>query len=91
MKILNLLWLYSAYLLQFCVSVNQKKAHQKHIDCRRRADFSLASIEQNGNSAKCNFAFFSRQFQTMVNKDLSKNFGLFAGLALRNVGYIMND
>ena len=27
----------------------------------------------------------------MVNKDLGKNFGLFGGLALRNVGYIMND
>jgi len=29
--------------------------------------------------------------QVMVNKDMSKSFGLFTGLALRNVGYITND
>jgi hypothetical protein len=29
--------------------------------------------------------------QAMLNKDVNKNFGLFTGLALRNVGYITKD
>jgi outer membrane protein with beta-barrel domain len=54
--------------------------------------FSLANIEQNGSSENSTLRFSPViNFQVMVNKDLSKNFGLFTGLALRNVGYIIPD
>ena len=52
--------------------------------------FSLANIEQNGNSESSTLRFAPVvNFQVMLNKDLNKNFGLFTGLALRNVGYIL--
>ena len=54
--------------------------------------FSLANIEQNGNSESSPLRFSPViNFQVMLNKDLSKNLGLFTGLALRNVGYILRD
>jgi hypothetical protein len=54
--------------------------------------FSFADVEQNGNSEGSTVRFSPViNLQVMVNKDLSKHFGLFTGLALRNVGYITND
>jgi|SRR5688572_13513217 len=54
--------------------------------------FSFASLEQNGNSESSILRFSPVfNFQAMLNKDMSKNFGLFTGLALRNVGYITGD
>ena len=54
--------------------------------------FSFANAEQNGNSLG-SVMRFSPVFnlQVMVNQDMSKNFGLFTGLSVRNVGYITND
>ncbi len=54
--------------------------------------FSFASVEQNGND-ESSVLRFSPVFnlQGMLNKDMSENFGLFTGLALRNVGYITKD
>ncbi len=51
--------------------------------------FSFASIEDHGTSASSLMRwapFFN--VQTMFNADLSTHFGLFSGLAIRNVGYI---
>ena len=54
--------------------------------------FSFASIEQNGHSESSTLRFSPAvNLQVMLNKDLSKNVGLFTGLALRNVGYIISD
>jgi len=54
--------------------------------------FSLASVEQNGNNETSTLRFSPTfNLQAMLNKDLSKKFGLFTGLAIRNVGYIIND
>jgi Outer membrane protein beta-barrel domain len=54
--------------------------------------FSFANAEQNGNSLG-SVLRFSPVFnlQVMVNQDMSKNFGLFTGLSVRNVGYITDD
>jgi hypothetical protein len=54
--------------------------------------FSFANVEQNGNSEGSTMRFSPViNLQVMVNKDMSKSFGLFTGLALRNVGYITKD
>ena len=54
--------------------------------------FSLASVEQNGSSESSVLRFSPTvNLQAMLNKDMSKSFGLFTGLALRNVGYITRD
>jgi hypothetical protein len=54
--------------------------------------FSFASVEQNGNSKSSPMRFSPVvNLQVMLNKDINKNFGVFTGLALRNVGYIMKD
>ena len=54
--------------------------------------FSFANVEQNGNGKSSPLRFSPVvNLQVMLNKDINKNFGVFTGLALRNVGYIMND
>lgn len=54
--------------------------------------FSFANVEQNGKSESSVVRFSPVvNVQTMLNKDINKKFGLFTGLALRNVGYITND
>ena len=54
--------------------------------------FSFANAEQNGNSLSTAVRFSPVfNLQVMLNQDLNKNFGLFTGLAVRNVGYITHD
>src|SRR6186997_1977323 len=54
--------------------------------------FSFANVEQNGNSESSTMRFSPvLNLQVMANKDMNKNFGVFTGLALRNVGYITNN
>ncbi len=51
--------------------------------------FSFAAIEDNGNSESSIMRwspFFNAQ--SMANLDLHENFGVFSGLAIRNVGFI---
>jgi len=54
--------------------------------------FSFANVDQHGNSLSSTMRFSPVvNLQAMLNKDVNKNFGLFTGLALRNVGYITKD
>jgi len=54
--------------------------------------FSFANVEQYGESVSSVLRFSPTvNLQGMLNKDLGRNFGIFTGLALRNVGYITND
>lgn len=54
--------------------------------------FSFANIEQNGSKESSVMRFSPVvNIQAMLNKDINKKFGVFTGLALRNVGYITND
>jgi hypothetical protein len=54
--------------------------------------FSFANIEYEGTEPS-SVIRWSPVFniQGMMNVDLGKNFGLFTGLAIRNVGYIFDD
>jgi len=53
--------------------------------------FSFANIDQAGNPGNTNLRFAPFiNLQCMVNKDISEKFGLFSGLAIRNVGYRMD-
>lgn len=54
--------------------------------------FSFASVDNNGDESG-NVMRFSGfpHLQGMYNYDLSPSFGLFTGLALRNVGFIYNS
>ena len=54
--------------------------------------FSWAEISQNGNSKSPGFRFAPIvNIQGMFHKDFSPKFGVFTGLAVRNVGYIYPD
>src|SRR5688572_13786270 len=54
--------------------------------------FSFADVEQNGNNYSSTMRFAPVfNLQAIVNKDMSEKFGLFTGLAVRNVGYITKD
>jgi outer membrane protein with beta-barrel domain len=68
----------------------KEKSSKAYVTSGGELIFSLANIEQNGNSENATVRFSPVvNFQVMLNKDINKNFGFFAGLALRNVGYIL--
>lgn len=51
--------------------------------------FSFAAIQDQGSSQNSTLRWAPVfNVQSMVNTDLGKNFGIFTGLALRNVGFI---
>jgi hypothetical protein len=51
--------------------------------------FSFANIEDKGNSESSILRWAPVfNLQSMVNADVNKHFGVFSGLAVRNVGYI---
>lgn len=51
--------------------------------------FSLANIDDNGTNPNSTLRWAPViNIQSMLNKDLNKKFGLFTGIAVRNVGYI---
>jgi hypothetical protein len=54
--------------------------------------FSFGDITDNGQSASSTLRFAPIiNLETMYNMDMSNRFGLFTGLALRNVGYIYDN
>src|SRR4051812_27856827 len=92
MKMLICLAVFS--LSFFVPSFGQSKTNpsQTYVTSGGEFIFSLANIEQNGSSENSTLRFSPVvNFQLMLNKDMSKKFGLFTGLGVRNVGYIIND
>ena len=78
-------------ILSFFLSV-AVFAQETYITSGGEMIFSFASIDDNGISESSTIRwapFFN--IQGMLNSDLSPNFGLFTGLAVRNVGYIYNN
>jgi hypothetical protein len=54
--------------------------------------FSWASIQDQGADASSTMRWAPvLNLQSMLNKDYSENFGVFTGLAVRNVGYIYDN
>jgi hypothetical protein len=54
--------------------------------------FSWATIEDQGYEASSLMRWAPVfNIQAFVNSDMSEHFGIFSGLAIRNVGYIYND
>jgi hypothetical protein len=54
--------------------------------------FSFANIEDQGNKESSTLRWAPVfNLQTMVNADLNQHFGVFSGLAVRNVGYIYDN
>jgi len=92
MKIFIWLVVFSLPFTMLCFSQSKEGRSKAYVTSGGELIFSLASIEQNGNNESSTLRFSPVvNFQVMLNKDLGKNFGLFTGLALRNVGYIVND
>ena len=92
MKILICLAIFSSAFTGICFSQSKESPSKAYVTSGGELIFSLASIEQNGSNENSTLRFSPVvNLQVMLNKDLGKNFGLFTGLALRNVGYIMND
>jgi hypothetical protein len=92
MKILICLAIFSSAFTVVCFSQSKESPSKAYVTTGGELIFSLASIEQNGNNENATLRFSPVvNLQVMLNKDLGKNFGLFTGLALRNVGYIMNE
>lgn len=86
-----------AAILGFCFAVpgfSQSKSNQSKAYWTSGGEiiFSFANVEQNGSN-KGSLLRFSPVFnlQAMLNKDMNQKFGLFTGIAIRNVGYITSD
>jgi len=92
MKILICLAIFSSAFTGICFCQSKESPSKAYVTSGGELIFSLASIEQNGSNENSTLRFSPVvNLQVMLNKDLGKSFGLFTGLALRNVGYIMND
>jgi hypothetical protein len=70
-------------------SQSDKEKSKAYVTTGGELIFSFANVDQHGNSLSSTMRFSPVvNLQVMINKDVNKNFGLFTGLALRNVGYI---
>src|SRR5215203_5172051 len=73
-------------------SQSEKSKSKAYVTTGGELIFSFANAEQNGNSMGSALRFSPVfNLQVMVNQDMNKNFGLFTGFSVRNVGYITND
>ena len=92
MKAVILLGLFSLSLTAQVFSQSKENKSKAYVTSGGELIFSFANVEQNGNSESSTMRFSPVfNLQVMLNQDMNKNFGLFTGLAVRNVGYIMND
>jgi hypothetical protein len=92
MKILTCLTVFSLSLTVQCFSQSKASPSKAYVTSGGELIFSLANIEKNGSSESSTLRFSPVfNLQIMLNKDMSENFGLFTGLAVRNVGYIISD
>ena len=85
---MKLLTLISTLCLVFTISAKSQSS-KPYITAGGEMIFSFAGIDNNGTDGSSLLRwtpFFN--IQTMVNSDLSDKFGIFSGLAIRNVGYI---
>lgn len=82
-------------ILLFLVALNataQDENEKKYFSFSTEMIFSWATIDNQGNSSG-NIMRWAPVFnpQAMFNYDVSKAFGLFTGMAVRNVGFIYED
>jgi hypothetical protein len=92
MKTVICLALFSLFVTIHCFSQTSTTGSKAYVTSGGELIFSLANIDQNGGGGSSKLRFSPVfNFQFMLNKDLGNKFGLFTGLALRNVGYIMDD
>jgi len=92
MKFVMCLVLSSLSLAIHCFGQSKASQSKVYVTSGGELIFSLANIEQNGTSEGSMLRFSPViNLQAMLNKDFSQNFGVFTGLALRNVGYISGD
>lgn len=78
-------------LLSFCImfAVSGFSQSKTYFTSGGEMIFSFASINDNGSSESSIMRWAPVfNLQSMVNADLSPHFGVFSGLAVRNVGYI---
>ena len=92
MKTLCFLSIFSLCFAAQSVGQSQTNKSKSYVTSGAEIIFSFAHAEQNGNSGSSILRFSPViNLQGMLNRDVSKKFGLFTGLALRNVGYILDN
>src|SRR6478735_10782263 len=92
MKMLICLAVFSLSFLVKSFGQSKTNPSEPYVTSGGELIFSLANIEQNGSSEGSTLRFSPVvNFQVMLNQDMNKKFGLFTGLGVRNVGYIIND
>jgi len=78
-------------ILGLCFSVTGFSQSDVYTTSGGEVIFSFADVSQTGSNANTNLRFAPViNLQTFVHKDFSNSFGLFSGIAVRNVGYRMD-
>lgn len=81
----------SAFCMCFAVS-GFSQSRKPYVTSGGELIFSFSDLEQNGATQTSLVRFAPVvNLQAMVNFDLGNSFGIFSGLAVRNVGYIYED
>ena len=77
-----------ATLALFIMAISTAFGQKTYFTSGGEMIFSFASIDDGSSESSTIRWAPVLNFQTMLNADMSPNFGLFTGLAVRNVGYI---
>jgi hypothetical protein len=78
----------------FCLilAVNGFSQSKTYVTSGLEMIFSFANIKDNGQSENSTLRWAPvLNIQSYINADLSQHFGIFSGLAVRNVGYIYDN
>lgn len=74
------------------LTISAKSQSKPYVTSGGELIFSFASIDDNGRDESSALRFAPIiNLQSMLNKDMSPKFGVFTGLAVRNVGYIYKN
>jgi len=84
-------YLASLFLLFFILTKPAFSQKNSYVTAGFESIFSFANIKDKGATESSTIRWAPVfNIQAMLNRDLSSNFGLFTGFAIRNVGYIYN-
>jgi hypothetical protein len=82
----------STSLLSLCLVVSGFSQSKPYFTSGAEFIFAFGNIDQSGAKGNSLLRFTPViNLQAMINKDVSEKFGLFSGLAVRSVGYRMDD
>jgi hypothetical protein len=80
------------FIVSILLTVTGHSQSRSYVTTSGEMIFSFATIEDNGRMVSSDIRWAPLfNIQSMANRDISNQFGLFTGIAMRNVGYIYDN